>query len=150
MSVFGVAWAQASAASGDLPVSKPKIVPGAALVFVSCPPTPCLDQLADLAAREAELADGAATTESALVTRLSRIPGPRRRRGLRHPLIVVLALSACATLVVGGNSLTAIWQWAARSSQEKLARLGHEPQAPMNEKTAAPVKAPAGTRPPTV
>jgi predicted transposase YbfD/YdcC len=37
---------------------------------------------------------------------------------------VVLALSACATLVIGGDSITAIWQWSARSSQQKLARLG--------------------------
>lgn len=91
---------------------------------VSCLPTSCLDQLADLAAWEEELGDGAVETESALVTRLSTVPDPRRRRGLRHPLIVVLVLSACATLVVGGDSVTAIWQWAARSSQEKLAHLG--------------------------
>ena len=38
--------------------------------------------------------------------------------------MVVLALAACATLVVGGDSVTAIWQWAARASQDKLARLG--------------------------
>jgi predicted transposase YbfD/YdcC len=38
-------------------------------------------------------------------------------------LVVVLALAACATLVVGGDSVTAIWQWAARTSQEKLGRL---------------------------
>jgi predicted transposase YbfD/YdcC len=39
-------------------------------------------------------------------------------------LVAVLALAACATLVVGGDSMTAIWQWAARASQDKLARLG--------------------------
>jgi hypothetical protein len=38
-------------------------------------------------------------------------------------LVVVLALAACATLVVGGDSVTAIWQWATRASQDKLARL---------------------------
>jgi predicted transposase YbfD/YdcC len=37
-------------------------------------------------------------------------------------LVVVLALAACATLVVGGDSVTAIWQRAARASQEKLGR----------------------------
>jgi predicted transposase YbfD/YdcC len=52
------------------------------------------------------------------------VPDQRSKRGLRHPLIVVLVLSACATLVIGGDSITAIWQWAARASQEKLARLG--------------------------
>jgi hypothetical protein len=93
-------------------------------VSVSCPPTPDLDHLADLAAWEAELAGDPAKAESALVIRLSSVPEQRRRRGLRHPLIVVLVLSACATLVIGGDSITAIWQWAARASQQKLARLG--------------------------
>lgn len=38
--------------------------------------------------------------------------------------MVVLALVACATLVVGCDGVTAIWQWAAGTSQEVLARLG--------------------------
>jgi len=100
-----------------------KIVPGAALVSVSCPPKSPLDQLAGLAERELASAVDPAEAESALVARLSKVPDLRRRRGLRHPLVVVLALAACATLVVGGDSVTAIWQWAARASQDKLARL---------------------------
>ncbi len=91
---------------------------------VSCPPVPGLDQLADLAAWEAELAGDPTKAESALVIRLTKVPDQRGKRGLRHPLIVVLVLSACATLVIGGDSITAIWQWAARASQEKLGRLG--------------------------
>lgn len=90
----------------------------------SCLSTPCLDQLADLAAWEAELAPGSVKADSALVTKLSMVPDLRRARGLRHPLVVILALAACATLVVGGDSVTAIWQWAAQAGQEKLARLG--------------------------
>jgi DDE_Tnp_1-associated len=73
---------------------------------------------------EAELAGDPAKAESALLTRLSKVPDQRARRGLRHALVVVLALSACATLVVGGDSIAAIWQWAARASQEKVAGLG--------------------------
>lgn len=38
--------------------------------------------------------------------------------------MVILALTACATLVIGSDSVTAIWQWAARAPQDKLARLG--------------------------
>ena len=91
---------------------------------VSCLSTPCLDQLTDLAQWEAELAGDPVKAESALITRLSTVPDPRSQRGLRHRLIVVLALTACATLVVGGDSVTAIWQWAARVSQDKLAALG--------------------------
>ena len=91
---------------------------------VSCPPKSPLDQLAGLAERELGSAADPAEAESVLVARLSNVPDLRRRRGLRHRLVVVLALAACATLVVGGDSVTAIWQWAARASQDKLARLG--------------------------
>ena len=91
---------------------------------VSCPPKSPLDQLAGLAERELGSAADPVQAESVLVARLSKVPDLRRRRGLRHPLVVVLALAACATLVVGGDSVTAIWQWAARASQDKLARLG--------------------------
>jgi hypothetical protein len=100
------------------------IVPGAALVSASCPPKSPLDQLTGLAERELASAVDPARAESALVARLSEVPDLRRRRGRRHPLAVVLVLVACATLVVGGDSMTAIWQWAARVSQDKLARLG--------------------------
>ena len=92
-------------------------------MFVSCPPKSPLDQLAGLAERELASAVDPAQAQSALVVRLSKVPDLRRRRGRRHPLVVVLALAACATLVVGGDSVTAIWQWAARVSQEKLGRL---------------------------
>jgi predicted transposase YbfD/YdcC len=86
--------------------------------------SPCLSQLADLAIWEAELAADPVAVESALVGRLSKVPDRRARRGRRHPLVTILALTACATLVVGGDSVAAIWQWAARASQEKLERLG--------------------------
>ena len=91
---------------------------------VSCLSGPCLDQLADLARWEVGLAGDPVEAESALVRRLSGVADRRGRRGLRHRLVVVLALSACATLVVGGDSVAAIWQWAARAAPEKLARLG--------------------------
>lgn len=90
----------------------------------SCPSKPVLDQLADWARWEAELSVDPAEAESALVARLSQVPDLRRRRGLRHRLVLILALTACATLVVGSDSVTAIWQWAARAPQDKLARLG--------------------------
>jgi predicted transposase YbfD/YdcC len=93
-------------------------------VSVSCLSAPVLDHLADLAAWETELATDTTQVASALVTRLSEVTDRRMRRGLRHPLVVVLTLTACATLVVGGNSIAAIWQWAARASQDKLAALG--------------------------
>jgi predicted transposase YbfD/YdcC len=62
--------------------------------------------------------------ESALVARLPQVRDLRQRRGLRHRLVLILALTACATLVVGSDSVTAILQWAARAPQDRLARLG--------------------------
>src|SRR4051794_35526914 len=53
---------------------------------------------------------------SSLVGRLGQVPDPRDPRGRRHPLVVMLVLTACATLVVGNDSLTAIRQWAAGTS----------------------------------
>jgi hypothetical protein len=94
------------------------------LVSVSSPIGPVLDQLAGLALWEAELEADPALVTSSLVSRLSRVPDRRRRRGRRHPLLVVLVLAACATLVVGSDSVTAIWQWSARASQERLERIG--------------------------
>ena len=90
----------------------------------SCPSKSVLDQLADWARWESELNPDPAGVESALVARLSQVRELRRRRGLRHRLVVILVLAACATLVTGSDSVTAIWQWAARAPQDKLARLG--------------------------
>jgi predicted transposase YbfD/YdcC len=90
---------------------------------------PVVDHLADLALWEAELAadPGAVdplTMVSPLVARLAQVPDPRRLRGLRHPLLVILVLTACATLVTGNDGMTAIRQWAARTPQDVLHRLG--------------------------
>jgi len=90
---------------------------------------PVVDHLADLALWEAELAADPAPADplwlvSPLVARLARVPDPRRLRGLRHRLLVILVLTACATLVAGNDSLTAIRQWASRTPQDVLHRLG--------------------------
>ncbi|KUN95679.1 transposase family protein [Streptomyces caeruleatus] len=60
----------------------------------------------------------------ALVKRLREVPDRRAKRGRRHVLAVILVLTACATPVVGGDSVAAIWQWAARAPQGRLARIG--------------------------
>jgi hypothetical protein len=115
-------------------VSRPKIAPGAALVSSSFPVHPVVDHLADLALWEAELAADPISVDavvvdplsvaSPLLERLREVADPRRLRGLRHPLLVILVLTACATLVTGNDSVTAIRQWAARTPQEILHRLG--------------------------
>jgi len=97
-------------------------------VSVSSPISPVVDHLADLALWEAELAadplSDPLSVASSLLDRLRQVPDPRRLRGLRHPLLVILVLTACATLVVGNDSVTAIRQWAARTPQDVLHRLG--------------------------
>lgn len=91
---------------------------------VSSPISPVLDQLTDLALWEAELAADPVAVMSSLVGRLERVPDRRARRGRRHPLLVIVVLTACATLVVGNDSVAAIWQWAAGAPQEVLKRVG--------------------------
>ena len=70
----------------------------------SCPASPALDQLADFARWEAELHTNSTDTQSALVKRLREVPDRRGDKGRRHPLVVILTLTACATLVVGSDS----------------------------------------------
>jgi predicted transposase YbfD/YdcC len=94
------------------------------LVSVSSPISPAVGHLADLALWEAELAVDGRVVASSLADRLARVPDRRGRRGRRHPLVVVLVLTACATLVVGNDCVTAIWQWAAGAGQDVLARIG--------------------------
>jgi predicted transposase YbfD/YdcC len=103
-------------------------------VSSSSPIHPVVDHLAELALWEAELvADPIGvdavvvdplSVASPLLERLREVADPRRLRGLRHPLLVILVLTACATLVTGNDSVTAIRQWAARTPQEVLYRLG--------------------------
>ena len=90
---------------------------------------PVVGHLADLALWEAELVAGSGVVEplsvvSSLVERLRQVPDPRRLRGLRHRLLVILVLTGCATLVAGNDGVTAIRQWAARTPQDVLCRLG--------------------------
>jgi len=80
--------------------------------------------LADLAHGDLQVGSGAVGPSSSLFTRLLGVVDRRKRRGLRHELVVILVLTACATLVVGNDSVSAIRQWAAGASQEVLARLG--------------------------
>ena len=46
----------------------------------------------------------------ALLERLAEVPDPRDPRGVRHALVVMLALTACAVLA-GATSLLAVGEW---------------------------------------
>lgn len=54
---------------------------------------------------------------------LMNLPDPRHRRGRRHDQASILAVSICAVLC-GARSYVAIAEWAARSHQNFLRRLG--------------------------
>lgn len=53
---------------------------------------------------------------------LATVTDPRRRRGIRHPLLAVLSLTVLA-LMAGQASLSAIWRWGGLQP-ELLAALG--------------------------
>jgi predicted transposase YbfD/YdcC len=82
----------------------------------SSPTAPVLGQLADLAEDTAEDVSG-------LLALLARVTDPRRRRGIRYRLAVILGLAVCAVLA-GARSFTAIAEWAADADEQTLARLG--------------------------
>ncbi|MGW6413225.1 transposase family protein [Streptomyces vinaceus] len=58
-----------------------------------------------------------------LAAGLAVLPGSRDRRGRRHTLVSVL-LTACAAVLAGAKSFTALGQWAAVAPQDALARFG--------------------------
>jgi predicted transposase YbfD/YdcC len=58
--------------------------------------------------------------------RLAEVPNPRGPRGVRHALIVVLALTACAVLA-GARSLLAVGEWITDAPPPVLQQLGVRP-----------------------
>jgi predicted transposase YbfD/YdcC len=71
----------------------------------------------------AEFVEGGGGGPPGLLAVLARVADPRRRRGVRHRLVVVLGLAVCAVLA-GARSFTAIAEWAADADRQTLARLG--------------------------
>jgi predicted transposase YbfD/YdcC len=60
-----------------------------------------------------------------LVELLGRIPDPRRRRGVRHPVGALIAVAVCA-VTAGARGFTAIGEWVRDVGAGTLARLGLE------------------------
>jgi hypothetical protein len=58
-----------------------------------------------------------------LLERLAEVPDPRDPRGVRHALVAVLALTACAVLA-GATSVLAVSEWIADAPPHILQRLG--------------------------
>jgi hypothetical protein len=71
--------------------------------------------------------------EDGLIDVLRTIVDPRKRRGIRHPLICILAISVCACLS-GARSFEAIAEWAGELSRDALRRLGGKRSKAPSEK----------------
>jgi len=73
-------------------------------------------------------------SEDGLLALLAGVIDPRKRRGVRHPLLTVLALSVCGILC-GARSFAAIAQWAMELTPEQLQRFGSKRRRPPSEPT---------------
>jgi hypothetical protein len=71
--------------------------------------------------------------EGGLLDLLKTVRDPRQRRGIRHPLVSIVAIATCACLS-GARSYDAIAQWAKELSDQALKRLGCKRRQPPSEK----------------
>lgn len=72
--------------------------------------------------------------EDGLLALLTGVVDPRKRRGVRHPLLTVLAISVCGILC-GARSFAAIAQWAMELTPEQVQRFGSKRKRPPSEPT---------------
>jgi hypothetical protein len=72
--------------------------------------------------------------EGGLIDVLEKIRDCRKKRGVRHRLVTIVAIGICATLA-GAKSFQAIAQWAAEQSKELRAKLGCTRPKPPSEPT---------------
>src|SRR5664279_1751553 len=63
---------------------------------------------------------------AALLAALQQVPDPRKRRGLRHGLPVILSIA----VIAGARSCVAIAEWAAQASPAAVAKLGVTGEVP--------------------
>src|SRR5450755_1746088 len=66
---------------------------------------------------------------AALLAALNTVPDPRKPRGLRHSLLGILAIAACA-VIAGARSFVAIAEWATAATPAGLAKLGITGEVP--------------------
>ncbi len=71
----------------------------------------------------------AALPVEGLKEKIGQILDPRKRRGIRHPLVNILSLSVAAVLC-GARSYIAIAEWASSLPKETLLRFGCKRKAP--------------------
>ena len=68
-----------------------------------------------------------------LMELLRTLTDPRKPRGVRHPLVCIVAIATCACLA-GARSFEAMAQWARELSRDALKRLGGTRPTPPSEK----------------
>ena len=72
--------------------------------------------------------------EGGLIEMLRTLVDPRKPRGVRHPLVTVVAISVCAALS-GARSFKAIAEWGKDLTRDTLRRLGSQRWHPPSEPT---------------
>jgi hypothetical protein len=73
--------------------------------------------------------DAAPVAALSLVEALSEVPDPRHARGIRHGVVAILLLGACAVLT-GARSFAAIGEYAHDTGRAILDRIGVGPVVP--------------------
>lgn len=72
--------------------------------------------------------------QGGLIEMLKTIPDPRKPRGVRHPVVAIVALATCACLA-GARSFEAIAHWSRQLSTDTLSRFGLKRSKPPSEPT---------------
>jgi hypothetical protein len=72
--------------------------------------------------------------EGGLIEMLRTVEDPRQRRGVRHPVVTVVAIAGCAALS-GARSFKASAEWAKELTRDTLRRLGSRRWTPPSEPT---------------
>lgn len=72
--------------------------------------------------------------EGGLIEVLKTVVDPRKPRGVRHPVVTVVAIAVCAALS-GARNFTAIAEWSEGLSRDALKRLGSKRWKPPSEPT---------------
>jgi hypothetical protein len=72
--------------------------------------------------------------EDGLVDLLKTLVDPRKPRGVRHPVVTIVAIAICAALS-GARSFCAIAEWAQGLSRDALRQLGSKRRTPPSEPT---------------
>lgn len=73
-------------------------------------------------------------SEGGLIDTLRTIVDPRKPRGVRHPVVTIVAISVCAVLS-GARSFQAIAEWAQTLGRDTLRQLGSKHRSPPSEPT---------------